>query len=69
MKTKLENFKLEIIDDNGSVYVCKCVGKQRGDWREEWAGDDWVGSDLLVTFAVPELKSCDMSFRKPGCVE
>lgn len=33
MKTKLENFKLEIIGDNGPVYVCKCVGKQRGDWE------------------------------------
>lgn len=43
------------------MYVCKCVGKQRGDWREEWAGDDWVGSDLLLTFAVPELKSYDVS--------
>lgn len=38
MKTKLEHFKLEIMGNNGSVYVCKCVGKWRGDWerRRGW---------------------------------
>lgn len=44
--------------------LCMCVSVQGSGeeiGREEGAGDDWVGSDLLVTLAVPELKNYDLS--------